>query len=272
VTIEVRRDDFVRGSAENPWAEVWPVFSGKIKQHIGAATHTLIVCDFSTTGPAERAASEVVLMDCVQSYFECLFSTECGIPAVTLEGTVEDWERVHDRVGRLGQYGLDWWVGQVGPITAEFVKAAKGDPTPSFWRGLYKEEDESGGPYVNGWLVRLLPYLKHREYRCRVPGDPRTGYLTPWQTSRRNFLLEREVDGGGRVCGLTHEQLPSSVSQVPFVWDYRGTPFDYRFVAGVLAISQDAGTGALRPRIGWAVRSAPGRRAPEPGGEGFSFP
>jgi hypothetical protein len=39
-------------------------------------------------------------------------------------------------------------------------------------------------PHVSGWLVRLLPYLKHREYRCRAPNDYQTGCLTPWQTPR----------------------------------------------------------------------------------------
>src|SRR5262249_19278924 len=120
--------------------------------------------DFSTTGPTERAASEVVLMDAMQSYFSYKFITMCGIPAVTLEGTVEDWEEVHERAGRLGQYDLGGWTDQVRTITPESVKAARGDPTPSFWKCLYKQSGGSGGPYISGWLVRLLPYLKHREY------------------------------------------------------------------------------------------------------------
>jgi hypothetical protein len=41
--ITVRRDDFVRGSPENPWAEVWPAFSELIKTFIGNDNHTLIV-------------------------------------------------------------------------------------------------------------------------------------------------------------------------------------------------------------------------------------
>jgi hypothetical protein len=256
VRIEVRRDDFVRGSPENPWAEVWPIFSEQIKEHLGAPTHGLIVADFSTTGPREKAASEVVLMDCVQSYFSYEFHTLCGIPAVTLEGTVEDWEKVHDRVGRLGEYDLSWWTDQVRAITEEFVKAAKGQPTHSFWKGLYKEDDGSGGPYLSGWLVRLLPYLKHREYRCRVANDYRTGYFTPWETNLRNFMLEKPPEEGGWMCGLTHSQLPSSASKVPFVWDYLGTRLDYQFVTGVLTITQDADTGAIRPRVGWAVSPA----------------
>ena len=205
-TLRVRRDDFVRGSPENPWAEVWPAFCDQIRDHLGGEAHGLVVCDFSTTGPTEKAASEVVLMDAVQSYFDYEFVTLCGIPAVTLEGAVADWEKVRERVGRLGQYDLTWWTDRVEPILAEFVQAAKGNPTPSFWKGLYKEDNGSGGPYVSGWLVRLLPYLKHRDFVCQVPNDYRTGRYTPWRTDLRNFLLERPPEGGGRMCGLKHDQ------------------------------------------------------------------
>jgi hypothetical protein len=253
----VRRDDFLRGSPENPWPEVWPAFCDQIREHIGAEAHGLVVCDFSTTGPTERAASAVVLMDAVQSYFEYNFTTLCGIPAVTLEGTVADWEKVRERVGRLGQYDLCWWTEEVEPILDEFVKAAKGSPTPTFWQRLYKEYDASGGPYVSGWLVRLLPYLKHRDFVCQVPDDYRTGRFTPWRTDLRNGLLERPLDRGDRMSGLKHDQLPASVSAVPFAWHYHGATFDYQFLAGVLAVTQDSATRAIRPRIGWAVRPTP---------------
>jgi hypothetical protein len=247
--IEVRRDDFIRGSAENPWAEVWPVFSDKIKRHIGDEAHALILSDFSTTGPTEKSASEVVLMDSMQSYFSYEFMTRCGIPAVTLDGTVEDWEKIHERVGRLEQYDLKWWTDEVRPITAELVQAANGKPTASFWKNLYKEHDASGGPYLTGWLLRLLPYLKHRDYSSDSPG--------PWETTQRNHLLEKPAEHRAPWYGMKHNALPSSASQVPFVWKYRGTEFDYQFVAGVLIITQDAVTRTIRPRIGWAVRQTP---------------
>jgi Domain of unknown function (DUF4419) len=259
-TVEMRRDDFVRGSPENPWPEVWPTFCDQIREYIGGEAHALVLCDFSTTGPTERAASEVVLMDAVQSYFEYSFMSLCGIPAVTLEGTVEDWEKVRERLGLLGRYDLSWWTEKVEPIIDEFVKAAKGNPTPSFWKHLYKENNDSGGPYISGWLVRLLPYLKNRDFVCKVPNDDRTGRFTPWRTDLRNFMLERPLNGVGMMFGLKHDQLPSSVSAVPFAWHYHKETFEYQFLAGVMAVTQDSSTGAIRPRIGWAVRPIPTRQ------------
>src|SRR5262245_38294275 len=97
LTIVVRRDDFVKGSPENPWPEVFAEFSAAIREHIGDA-HQLVVADFSTTGPVERAASEVVLLDAMQAFFHYEVHTFCGIPALTLEGTAEDWRSIARRV------------------------------------------------------------------------------------------------------------------------------------------------------------------------------
>jgi len=76
--LKVIRDDFVKGKATNPWQEVFPEFTDQIKEYIGDETHDLILADFSTTGPVERAVSEIVLMDAMQSYFSytCLSSCE----------------------------------------------------------------------------------------------------------------------------------------------------------------------------------------------------
>jgi hypothetical protein len=245
--IQVRRDDFVKGSPENPWPEVWPHFSSAIKKSIGLENHTLILNDFSTTGPTERAASEVVLMDCVQSYFDYEFHTLCGIPEITLEGTVEDWEKIHQKVKQLEQFDFKWWTDDVRQITAEFVQAAKGHPNQPFWQAAYKQQHSSGGPYTNGWLMRLLPYLKERYYKSDC--------FTPWQTTRRNPWVGKSLlQKAGLFEGVTDSQLPASASQVPFVWEYLETKFNYQFIAGVLTVAQDKESRAIRPRIGWAVR------------------
>src|SRR5262249_21944116 len=83
--LAVRRDGFVKGSPENDWPGVFAEFSEAIRAHIGDA-HGLIVANFSTTGPVERAASEVVLLDSMQAFFSYEVHTICGIPSITLEG------------------------------------------------------------------------------------------------------------------------------------------------------------------------------------------
>ena len=68
VSIDVDRHDFAKGSPENPWGEVIGEFSARVAEHLGPA-HGLFVPRFSTTGPAERVASEIVLLGAVKNYF-----------------------------------------------------------------------------------------------------------------------------------------------------------------------------------------------------------
>jgi hypothetical protein len=119
--IEVRRDDFIKGSPENPWGEVIDEFSTRLREHIGP-THDLFVPRFSTTGPTECIAAEIVLLDAMQSYFEYVVDTLCGIPAITLEGTAEDWQALADRAEAFAKFDLEWWLTPLQPILQEFVR------------------------------------------------------------------------------------------------------------------------------------------------------
>ncbi len=75
----------------NPWSEVLDDFSSQIRRHVGDKTHDLLTLTFSTTGPVERAAAQIVLMNCFKDYFVPFMTILCGIPSITLEGTVDDW-------------------------------------------------------------------------------------------------------------------------------------------------------------------------------------
>jgi hypothetical protein len=232
--ITVERNDLHRGSPENAWDGVIHDLSLAIKTHLGPRYDEL-VSDFGTTGPVERTACEVALLDTFQPYFEYRVYCICGIPAVTLEGTPDDWRRLRQKVWSLLPYDLDWWLPHVRRVCDQFVRAAKGDVDLAHWRDVYKQERAYGSDNVNGWLVRLVPYLKNW----------RTGNFTV-----RNPLLD---DPGGQV---STNLLPSGVSQVPFRCRWQGQDEDaaMEFLGGFVGVTQDAATLALRPKLGWAVR------------------
>jgi Domain of unknown function (DUF4419) len=247
-TLSVRRDDFVKGSPENPWGEVIDDFSRQIGEQAGPK-HELIVANFSTTGAVERVASEVVLMDAMQSYFEFECYSMCGIPTVTLEGTVGDWETIRSRLDGFGDLELSWWTDVLRPILDQFVSAARGNPDRAFWRSIFKSNSFSGGPYLTGWLLRFFPYLQSND--CEpAPSYRRTGR----RINHRNTFLAR-VDQDPSFLGVTADALPSSLSRAPFVWDYLGQRLQYEFIAGMIGIKQDHRTMGLAPKIGWAVRA-----------------
>ncbi len=244
VTLQVRRDDFVKGSPENPWSEVFAEFSEQIAAHIGDETHRGLRADFSTTGPVERAASNVLLMASVQSYLKYELMTLCGIPEITLKGEVDDWKRLQAQVAGLARFDLEWWTAPLARITAELVSAAEGRPSPSFWDSLYKFQDGSGGPYITGWIAWFLPYIE------------RWDFSKDWKNPSASLVRNPDL---GQIGTITESDLPAGLSAVPFLWTYLGESLEYELLAGLVGVREDPDSLAVEPVAGWAVRprSAP---------------
>jgi hypothetical protein len=242
--IKVRRDDFCKGSPENPWDESFAVFSERIKEHIGDENHGNIVVPFSTTGKVEKAANEVVLMESMKAYFSYTMQTLCGIPQVTLEGEVADWEKLRDKTETLGEtYDIRWWTDHVHPVFDRIARNVAGADDPELWVDFFKLGGGSGGPFVNGWINVLLPYLKN--YKTK-------------ECSVRNAMIEK-WDSGYVFGGLTNDQLPLGLCQTPFKWEYYEEEFEMEFVAGFVGSTQEDDL-ALRPKIGWAIRDQGAKR------------
>jgi hypothetical protein len=227
-TIDIRRDEFRRGRVNN-WEGCFDEFSEKIGDFIGEKKD-LIVGNFSTTGNLQRVSSEIVLMDAMSKYFDYSISTCCNIPLITLTGSVEDWEKIRDKVNSFDSFGLSWWTDHLKPVLDQFVLAAKGDFDPDFWKSWYKEGGGSGGPFITGHVNTLFPYVGSR--------------------SAKNEYLGKN---GRYVHGNSMKSFTMSLSKVPFVWDYFGTKLPMEFIGGIVGLTQD-NDGSVRCAFGWGVR------------------
>lgn len=237
--IIVEMPGFLKGSPENPWKDSLGTFSAEIAKHIGKK-RDLLVAAFTTTGRVEQAASEVVLMGAMKNYFEYYGSTCCGIPEVTLLGTVEDWRTIRRRAEMLTEFDLAWWTAQLLPVLDQFVNAAEGAPDPAFWRNLYKKSGGSGGPYISGAVNKFFPYLK--DYGGRFS-------LNPW--------MGREP---GMMQGTNTDEFPAGLTSVPWTWRYYAQEFKMEFLGGFIGTSQDPDTFAVRPAQAWVVRDTKSSR------------
>jgi hypothetical protein len=125
----------------------------------------------------------------MQSYFTYDMETLCGIPAITLEGTPEDWQAVAERAEQFGSLDLEWWFEPLRGILRQFVAAARGIVDRPFWQSVYKYQDESGGPMITGWISALFPYLTDGRTGLAIHRNP---YLTP--DSQRLEDIDVEFD------------------------------------------------------------------------------
>merc|ERR1719321_2559782 len=158
----VERPDFVKGSPENDWENVFPEFSALIAANCVPGTTEIIENDFSTTGPVEKIVSHITLMDAVQHYFTYTMACGCGFPSITLTGTPNDWEKIREKAGCLSKYDLDWWLEALLPALDQFVAAAHGEPDLDFWRSLCMINTGTSFPVyepLTGWVQVFFPYL-----------------------------------------------------------------------------------------------------------------
>lgn len=245
--IIVERTDFALGQ-KNPWPEAFAAFSSQVATYVGKV-HSLLAAEFSTTKPVHKAAYDVLVMDSFQSYFEYEMRAGCGIPSITLTGTVDDWKSVRTRAAALGEYGLDTWTRALLPILDQFVRAAQDDVDRDFWRSFFRYESGSGGAELTGWILALFPYLQDHTKKLVL-----NQYIATWHD--RWLAADKRTDwrkmpGNGAYLGM----IPSGIASAPVKFtDVRtNESTELRFVGGMFGVTQDRTTLALEPAFGWAI-------------------
>lgn len=243
------------------WATTIQEWVLQVRDHVGADVYKLLECNFSTTTPIIRTASHVVMMDTFQKYFDYSGRCICGIPDITLLGTVEDWQSIYERVQSMAEYNLQWWTKRLLPICQEFINTAAGKPSLKFWRCIYKPKAVYAADYITGWFADLFPYLQHGRTkaptvrnkllemdRCELP-------LKEFLKSSLELLSEPNRFSTPSN-GISLHSLPLGLSQVAIKLNTENIDgkagYDLNLVAGFIGVHQN-GQGVLQPEIGWAV-------------------
>ncbi|KAF0693358.1 Aste57867_15673 [Aphanomyces stellatus] len=112
---------------------------------------------FSTTTDHDRIVGSVVMMASMKKYFTYKFCLECGIPSITLLGTVADWLAIRARVDKLQEYGLGEWVVMLASILDQFVAAAIDNVDTSFWQRIWYKD--GAGRVLATPVARSAPFV-----------------------------------------------------------------------------------------------------------------
>ena len=134
-----------------------------------------ILPSFSTTTITDTIVGAVLMMATLKKYFDYRFMLVCGLPSVTLTGTVEDWMALRARLEKLRGFGtpeqrprLHDWADLLTPIMSHFVDAFSAFPTPGavstrgqeireFFQCICHFEGGGSGPtYISGWLAYFV--------------------------------------------------------------------------------------------------------------------
>ena len=67
----------------------------KIEKNVGKEVVESLECNFSTTTQVAKVTSQVSIMSAMKQYFTYrVLMAGCGISSITLEGSVQDWEKI----------------------------------------------------------------------------------------------------------------------------------------------------------------------------------
>ncbi|CAG8467692.1 7792_t:CDS:2 [Dentiscutata heterogama] len=218
---------------DSDWPEVVNRLVTKTDSHVEKIDlKGLLECNFSTTTPTALTASRIVLLDTVKAYFRYLVSTLCGIPKVTLEGTLEDWMKLQEKVTHLRKLNLelDFWLDRLEPVIWNLVATYRGEIDHDFWGRIVKIDrvfGSGGGTFVTGWLMNFFPY-------------DRAG--RPLSTNSSTKI----------------QHIPDGIVGVPFLLD----GLKLKFIAGFIGANQEIlegsdGESVVSPVIGWSIIDNP---------------
>ena len=229
-TLIVTSNGIELGNPNSNWEGVFPQFTNQISDYTGKELTNVLTADFSTTTQTSRIVSEITIMETVKEYFDYkILISGCGIPKITIEGTVEDWEKILEKTKYISKYRLKWWTDELEPILKQIIETKKGNFKKKFWMNMVKSHTEKkyGSPTtINGWIIKFFPYTK--------------------EGKKTDLKPISEINN-----------LASELVKVPFILEDNMNNKSYKmeFWAGFIGLSQNKKDYTLKPEIGWVINN-----------------
>ena len=210
----VRKEITPKTATKEEWQGIIDEFLGKIKESVGEEIISNMQSNFTTTNSVTLATSQLTIMSTMKQYFkyeEDIFG--CGISSITLEGSLEDWEKLKKKFEFLSkkEFGLNWWMEHLIPIIDKIIETKKhyiqnkniNNKIRNFWKDMIRLK--IGGIYkpsvIDGWIVKFIPNLTEEEpkvyEKLKDKDIPDEIIFCPMKLTFKTLFSETEYD-----CGL----------------------------------------------------------------------
>eukprot|EP00484_Ammonia_sp_Unknown_P010376 CAMPEP_0197074826 /NCGR_PEP_ID=MMETSP1384-20130603/211301_1 /TAXON_ID=29189 /ORGANISM="Ammonia sp." /LENGTH=447 /DNA_ID=CAMNT_0042513667 /DNA_START=62 /DNA_END=1405 /DNA_ORIENTATION=+ len=294
IKLTVKHDAYAFGpenSKNADWNAIIEQFVSMIDKNSKQDVAQLFDSNFSTSTLTEKIAAKITLMATVKHYFEYeMMACVCGFPEITLDGTVEDWILLRQKVQTLLSSKCDKrfgekWAKSLLPVLDRFVAAFKGDISMVFWnsmiwRGQWAYMKGSGAygmgaktkqykQFLSGWINVFFPFVGSKEdYEnewCFKPyeGDNHSDQQYKGKQiestelakeyGRRGSAAKKDTDDVWSKLGPSPGDFTESMCNAPVKWDYLGKIIPLKFNAGIVGYEQNEKTLQLTPTIGWFI-------------------
>lgn len=201
---------------------------------------------FSTTTHNDTIVGSVALMATMKHYFDYKFCLCCGIPQVTLAGSVEDWEEIHSRVDKLevGGYGkvCSMWASMLKKITGQLIRTSRNEIDLEFWSQICHYTSGGSGPrYLSGWITAFCVFDGKGNWQA-------TNFSIPVRHMRNPInppVLEFPV--------IDTNDIPPGYITVDVTVDDNGREYKTLMFAGHMGYDIVHQGKGIAPKLAWAM-------------------
>lgn len=199
-----------------------------------------ILPGFSTTTYSDKVVGSILFMGAMQKYFTFKMTVLCGLPSVTLLGSVEDWENILHRLDKLDLLGDEpkRFATMLRPILRHMVRSftePKSAEVIDFWNKIvHRNSVGSGTDYLSGWLTAF----------CFWDEDGNAARLQSWKKPP-NGVLEDVM-----YPTVDVDAVPAGHASVPVKVDDMGDEYEATMVAGSVGIVATSSPTAHERREG----------------------
>ena len=160
---------FPEEATKEIWSGIIKEFIEKIEENVGKEVISNLQADFSTTNPTTLITSQVSIMSAMKQYFTYrVLMGGCGISSITLEGSIQDWQKIRSKLEFLSNKALKWWTKHLIPIIDNIIKTKYyylqnkkiNSELREFWKNMIRVKGKGDlyDPHmINGWIVKFIP-------------------------------------------------------------------------------------------------------------------
>ena len=156
---------------------------------------------------------------------------------IIVRGSVDDWQKIRQRVEIISQYDLDWWTKRLLPICDRIIETVAGKPSLEFWQHICKPQAIYGGEVITGWIADLFPYINSEITKTPTIKNP---ILT---IPRQELTIDD---------GISTEAFSNVISQASFRLNTRDgdfqTWFEWWIIVGTVLVEDE---GLFKQKIGY---------------------
>ena len=238
-TITVVREGMTPETAKpEDWRDIIDEFTKNITGEIGENIISNLKSNFTTTNPVTLTTSQISIMSAMKQYFKYeVIMCKCGISSITLEGSLEDWEKIKAKFEFFSkeEFGLNPWIKSLIPIIDKIIETKKyynqnktiTEELRYFWKDIIRVK--RGGAYkpdvIDGWIIKFVP---------NVSGENPTIY---------ERLKNHEIP----------DQIISCPLKLKVINGNQEIEYDCSLASGFYGIIQDKTTYNIKPVIGYAL-------------------